>query len=167
MKMKGNLISLISVIFILLVGMAMTGCATTGNTPLMSAVGSGDINAVKRLLNEGADVNAKDSDNYSALMVAALDGYTEIVKLLIEKGADIDYAITIMLNKYPWQGGGYEVMERKASAATAVKLLEKFAKKQEIASQPVIAAAKPSQEVSPVIKSDVDELPAVKAKPNK
>jgi hypothetical protein len=28
MKMKGNLISLISVIFLLLVGMAMTGCAT-------------------------------------------------------------------------------------------------------------------------------------------
>ncbi|MDP3111913.1 MAG: ankyrin repeat domain-containing protein [Thermodesulfovibrionales bacterium] len=197
---RHNLISLIGVLFILIMSMAMTGCATTGNTPLMSAVGSGDINAVKRLLNEGADVNAKDSDNwnaltkaardghaeivklliekgadvnakaykgYSALMVAALDGYTEIVKLLIEKGADIDYAITIMLNKYPWQGGGYEVRERKASAATAVKLLEKFAKKQEIASQPVIAAAKPSHEVSPLIKSDVDELPAIKAKPNK
>ena len=29
MKMKGNLISLISVIFILLVGMVMTGCVTT------------------------------------------------------------------------------------------------------------------------------------------
>ncbi len=198
---RHNLISLISIIFLLIVSMAMTGCATTGNTPLMSAVGSGDINAVKRLLNEGADVNAKDSDNwnaltkaardghaeivklliekgadvnakaykgYSALMVAALDGYTEIVKLLIEKGADIDYAITIMLNKYPWQGGGYEVRERKASAATAVKLLEKFAKKQEIASQPAIAASKPSpQEVSPHIKSDIDELPAIKAKPNK
>ncbi|MBI5892070.1 MAG: ankyrin repeat domain-containing protein [Deltaproteobacteria bacterium] len=190
---------LILSMFILLAGCA-TMATTTPTTPLTKAAESGDINAVKRLLNEGADVNAKDSNNwtalteaardgnteivklliekgadvhakaykgYSALMVAALGGNTEIVKLLIEKGADIDYAITIMLNQYPWQGGGYEVRKRQASAATAAKLLERMRPKQQIASQPAIAASKPSQEVSPAIKSDVDELPAIKAKPNK
>lgn len=190
---------------ILLMLALLAGCATTGNTPLMSAASNGDINAVKRLLNEGADVNAKDSDNwtaltkaardghteivkfliekgadvhakaykgYSALMVAALDGNTEIVKLLIEKGADIDYAITIMLNQYPWQGGGYEVRERQASAATAAKLLERMRPKQQIASQPsqaiskedlktivqaaVEGATKQKEEKRSIIKTDID-----------
>ena len=87
MKTKGNLISLRSVIFILFVGMAMTGCATT--TPLMSAANSGDINTVKDLLNKGADVN-EISDNITVLMTVALKGQTEIVKLLIERGADVN-----------------------------------------------------------------------------
>ncbi|MDP3260626.1 MAG: hypothetical protein Q8M34_08585, partial [Thermodesulfovibrionales bacterium] len=56
MKVKGNLISLISVIFILLVGMAMTGCATP---QLYGAAGSGNIKVVEALLNKGVDVNEK------------------------------------------------------------------------------------------------------------
>src|SRR3989339_504233 len=45
MKIKGNLFSLISVIFILLVIMAMTGCATV--TQLGTAAHGGDIREVE------------------------------------------------------------------------------------------------------------------------
>ena len=158
MKTKGNLISLTGVIFILLVGMAMTGCAT----PLMSAARSGDINTVKNLLDKGADVNEKDRFGYTPLKSAAYAGHTETVKLLIDKGADIDMALAKL------EGLATSKHAKDPAAAKAgIKLIEKFAKKQEIASQPVIAASKPSQEVFPIIKSDVDELPAIKIKPNK
>jgi ankyrin repeat protein len=45
---------------------------------------------VKALIDKGADVNAKDKDGQTALMLAAGGGYTEIVKALIEKGADVN-----------------------------------------------------------------------------
>jgi len=91
MKMKGNLFSLISALFILLASMAMTGCSAT----LHSAARDGDINAVKRLLNEGADVNATEPGfRYTALTWAAMKGHTDIVKLLIEKGADVNAKIS-------------------------------------------------------------------------
>jgi len=86
MKMKGNLISSISIIFILLVSMAMTGCAT----PLHIAAARGDINAVKALLEQRADVNKRDKNSSTPLHEAASKGHANIVRLLIEKGADVN-----------------------------------------------------------------------------
>jgi hypothetical protein len=152
-EFKRGAVLLISVIFILLLGMAITGCAT----PLHEAVYPGDINAVKTLIEQGADVNEKYGahKSMSALYMAAYLGHANIVKLLIDKGADIDMALAQL-----------ERINNKEAKA-GIKLLEKLSKKQEIASQPAIAAPKPFQEAYPTIKSDVDELPSIKAKPNK
>ncbi|MDP2815339.1 MAG: ankyrin repeat domain-containing protein [Rectinemataceae bacterium] len=102
---RHNLISLISVILIMLVGMAMTGCATIPTTPLMQAVEKGDINTVKQLLDKGVDLNEigyADRDitireitinkniTMTALAFAAWKGHTNVVKLLLDKGADIN-----------------------------------------------------------------------------
>ena len=54
----------------------------------MFAAFNGHTGTVKLILEHGADVNAKDSDEQTALMFAAEKGYTEIVKLLLEYGAD-------------------------------------------------------------------------------
>ena len=54
------------------------------------SIASGDYAKVKRLIKEGADTNAIDIDGYTALMRAATYGHTEVAKLLIEAGADID-----------------------------------------------------------------------------
>ncbi|MBI3815083.1 MAG: ankyrin repeat domain-containing protein [Nitrospinae bacterium] len=90
MKRKGNLISLISVIFIMLVGMAMTGCSTIP-TPLMNAAGKGDIKEAERLLSSGADVNERWFDNYTPLHFAAFyASQPNVAALLIEKGADVN-----------------------------------------------------------------------------
>lgn len=179
---RHNFISLISVIFILLAAgctPALWTAAKEGNiadinkllekganinertggyegTALMIAAEKGQTEAVKLLIEKGANVNEKDGSNVTPLMYAALYDHANIAKILIENGADIDYAIT----KFKSENWG-------TVGANGLKILEKLAKKQEIASQPVIAAPKPSQEVSPTIKSDVDELPAIKAKPNK
>ena len=57
---------------------------------LIQASFNGDILKVKKLLEEGADINAKDEDGKSALQMASSYGHTDIVKLLLEAGADIN-----------------------------------------------------------------------------
>ena len=58
--------------------------------PLLATVVSGDIQATKDLLAQGADVNAKSERGLSALHSAAVFGHKDIVELLIEKGADVN-----------------------------------------------------------------------------
>jgi ankyrin repeat protein len=52
------------------------------------AAKSGDLAAVKQLLNDGADVNEKDQNGWTPLHWAAWKGNNEIVVLLLSKGAD-------------------------------------------------------------------------------
>ena len=63
-------------------------------TYLMAFARGGFINYCQELLNKGADVNAKIESGWdigkTALMYAAENGHTEIVKLLLEKGAKYD-----------------------------------------------------------------------------
>ena len=56
---------------------------------LHSAFIGENVDLIKHLINEGADVNAKDSENYSVLNRACVYGMTEIVSILIDKGAEV------------------------------------------------------------------------------
>ncbi|AQZ80140.1 hypothetical protein BUM88_00005 [Acinetobacter calcoaceticus] len=51
----------------------------------------GDVDQVKELLIDGEDPNQTDDEGYSALQAAAENDHLEIVKLLVEKGAYVDY----------------------------------------------------------------------------
>lgn len=46
--------------------------------------------AVKALLDGGCDVNAKDKDGYTPLMMAAANGHDDVVRLLLLRKADAD-----------------------------------------------------------------------------
>ena len=48
--------------------------------------------AVDRLLDQRADVNARSSDDGTALMIAAKNGHKEIVTKLLDRGADVNAA---------------------------------------------------------------------------
>jgi ankyrin repeat protein len=61
-----------------------------GQTPLHLASLANNIDRVKELIGEGADVNAQDNALHSSLLEAALNGHTEIVRLLLENGASVD-----------------------------------------------------------------------------
>jgi ankyrin repeat protein len=52
-------------------------------------ISTGDTALVKSMLDEGADVNAKD-DGLTLLIKAATEGYLKTAKLLVDKKADID-----------------------------------------------------------------------------
>ena len=49
----------------------------------------GDVTAVGKALEAGADVNGQSASGRSALMLAALNGHVGVVKALIEAGADV------------------------------------------------------------------------------
>lgn len=76
--------------------MMLSGCATfapapaTDFSPLYLAVVGNNIIEVRRLIDEGVDINAKNQSDFTALHGAAVVGRTEIGKLLIEKGADVN-----------------------------------------------------------------------------
>ena len=66
---------------------------TTAKAPDISiheAASSGNIEAVKKHLAAGADVNAKDGWEWTPLHIAAGKSHKEIIELLIGKGADVN-----------------------------------------------------------------------------
>jgi ankyrin repeat protein len=56
----------------------------------VTAIRLGDLREVQRLVKEGADVNSKDIYGGTPLMIAAGTGNLEIVRLLLDNGADIN-----------------------------------------------------------------------------
>jgi len=64
--------------------------------PLMGATAAGDTEAVRRLLADGAEVDARApmlngfNDAHTPLLVASRDGHGEIVRMLLGAGADIN-----------------------------------------------------------------------------
>ena len=60
------------------------------NEPLHLAVKRGQLERVRELLDSGTKPDIKDIHHRTPLMIAADYGYTEIAKLLIERGADIN-----------------------------------------------------------------------------
>jgi|GEM_PF-6803509 len=59
-----------------------------GDSPLHLACGKGSLPVVKLLLEQGADINAKNKEGVTPLMMAAVKGYKDLVQYLLEKGAD-------------------------------------------------------------------------------
>ena len=62
----------------------------SGWTALILASTEGHCDVVKALLENGADVNAKDVVNNTALMCASMNGHTDAVKLLLANGANVN-----------------------------------------------------------------------------
>jgi len=61
-----------------------------GTTPLMAAAASGRLDAVRVLLEHGADVNAKDGVRHQTpLMYAAASNRAAVIELLAARGADL------------------------------------------------------------------------------
>jgi hypothetical protein len=63
--------------------------AATSYTPLMYAVKASDIRTVRYLIARGANVNIVDKNGMTALHIAAINGNTELVDLLVKMGADV------------------------------------------------------------------------------
>jgi uncharacterized protein len=58
-------------------------------TALMKAVRKDDVAAVKGLIAAGVNVSEPDANGDAPLVMAAYEGHTEIVRLLLEAGADV------------------------------------------------------------------------------
>ena len=88
---KGDPMTTVRVRDILLVLVLLTPACTTGEwTALHVRAAAGDAAKVKKLLDGGADVNARAENGRTALLVAAFKGHADVVKLLLEAGADTE-----------------------------------------------------------------------------
>ena len=67
----------------------VNACSSDGDNGLHCVVGWGDLSAAKALIDAGIDVNKAGDLGYTPLHVACMKGYVEMVKLLIDGGADI------------------------------------------------------------------------------
>jgi YVTN family beta-propeller protein len=63
----------------------------TGSTPLGDAAFHGNLEIVKLLIDQGADVNATNRDGNTPLIVAAFMCRTEVVQYLLERGASLNH----------------------------------------------------------------------------
>lgn len=57
---------------------------------LMYLANEGDLEGIKELLNSGTDVNFQDIDKRTALHLAACQGSTDVVQLLLDHNAVVD-----------------------------------------------------------------------------
>ena len=69
------------------------GCAAPSgqkNLDLIHASRVGDVNRVKTLIDQGADLNAVDQEGWTPYLAASASGNWTVMKLLQEMGAKTD-----------------------------------------------------------------------------
>jgi outer membrane protein assembly factor BamB len=155
---------------------------TALNERLWNAARAGDVAAVAKALDEGADVNSGNRYKAGALFFAADKGHVEVIKLLLERGADIKakdsfygfqpLALAMMNQHTPAAvlllergspGAGGALMQAAASGNKAIvdaALASKELKRAEI--QGALAASKrgKSAEITAAIEKRLSEIPA-------
>jgi ankyrin repeat protein len=62
----------------------------TGTAPLVLAAGEGRLEIVRYLLDEGADLNARELHGNTALAEATYYSHVSIIKELLLRGADVN-----------------------------------------------------------------------------
>jgi TonB family protein len=72
------------------------------NLSLVNAVTDGDTEAVRSLIAAGADVNRTTSSGQTLLILAVLFRRTQILRILLEAGADPDLRDSLGLNALDW-----------------------------------------------------------------
>lgn len=82
MKYSRNFIFLFLIVF--------SSCSKDINVCLLDASSQGDIEVVRTLLDQGANINIKTKSGTTPLMMAAMKGHVAIVNLLIDNGALIN-----------------------------------------------------------------------------
>jgi ankyrin repeat protein len=65
---------------------------TGGVTALVLAARQGNLDAVKALAENGADLNQASGDGSTAMVVAVQNGHYNVARYLVEKGADVNKA---------------------------------------------------------------------------
>lgn len=98
-------------IFVILISLIFSGCAS--QTPLIKASVNGDAATVKRMINEGANVNETDSRGMTPLLYALQNNNIESVEYLLKNNANVN-----IKDKY-----GYSAFYYAANNAEFTKML--------------------------------------------
>jgi ankyrin repeat protein len=79
-------------VFILILGLTFASQVTAA--PIHDAVASGDINRVYALISPELEINEMDASGMTAIQLAVRDDNFEIIKLLVDSGADVNIGST-------------------------------------------------------------------------
>lgn len=78
------------------------------NEQLIQAAERKELETIKRLIDEGVDINIKDSDGRTATMIATYNNDVTTAKVLIEAGADVNIQDDMKNNPFLYAGAeGY------------------------------------------------------------
>lgn len=88
--MKSRTMKLLSVILVLAFVRIAPAASKDLNEKLWHAAFDGDFDGAKAAVDAGADVNYRGFGGFTPLLAAAKNGHLEVVKYLVEHGADID-----------------------------------------------------------------------------
>ncbi|XP_057709722.1 myotrophin [Corythoichthys intestinalis] len=64
---------------------------SSGSKPIHHACDYGQTCVLEFLISKGADINAPDKHGFTPLLIATFEEHCNIVKVLLEKGADKDW----------------------------------------------------------------------------
>jgi serine/threonine-protein phosphatase 6 regulatory ankyrin repeat subunit B len=100
------------------------------DTPLIIASSIGHIEIVEVLLNNGADVNAKNNCGNTALIIASSEGHIKIVEMLLKKGANLDASNNLNMTALMTasENGHKEVVEMLLDNGPDMKTIEEVHK---------------------------------------
>ncbi|NYJ02179.1 hypothetical protein HNR19_002877 [Nocardioides thalensis] len=84
---------------------------------LRDAAWGDDVATARRLIAQGADVNAKDETQQSAYLIATSEGYLDLLRLTLANGARID-------DKDSWNGTGLIRAAERGHALVVGELLQ-------------------------------------------
>ncbi len=122
--LKGQIVGLAVLLLVLGCGRKDT---MEQSKAMLSGVVKGDVVQVRTLLDEGANIEAKNSSERTALMLAALAGNKEMLDLLILKGANLKATDGSGMTPLLWAafGGNPRVVEQLIQKGADVKERDK------------------------------------------
>lgn len=101
---------------------------TKAQTELIAAAEQGDVEGVKRALQAGAALEARDGRQRTALLAATHQNHVEVAKVLIEAGADVNAKDSIHDSPYLYAGarGHLEILKLTLAHGADLKSTNRF-----------------------------------------
>ena len=78
-------------VVLILMALGLAACTKQIDRELIGAAANGDLQKVKALLNQGANIEAVALDGWTPLTVASREGHKAVASFLISKGADVNH----------------------------------------------------------------------------
>jgi ankyrin repeat protein len=83
--------------FVLFLALWANVAIAAENGDFLGAAERGDLSSVTSSLAKGADINARNNNGQTALMLACSGGHKDVVQFLIAKGADVNLTTTAQI----------------------------------------------------------------------
>nr|WP_028594692.1 ankyrin repeat domain-containing protein [Paenibacillus assamensis] len=98
------------------------------NEALLAAAEKGETTAVLQQLKNGADINTRDKDGRTPVMLATVGNHSVTVKVLLDRGADVNIQDNRKDNPYLYAGaeGLTEILKLTIQAGADTKITNRY-----------------------------------------